>query len=120
MSPISEYAFSTKDEALGFQKEFGGEIHNFEETLKFTKNRLTKDNEILDEKRVPIAKKGKKIFESMCDTNNIKEFYSIGEAKQYLIDNKIASGSIKSVAGSLNKVCRNQRKSYKGLTFKDL
>ena len=89
MSPISEYAFSTKDEALGFQKEFGGEIHNFEETLKFTKNRLTKDNEILDEKRVPIAKKGKKIFESMCDTNNIKEFNSIGEAKQYLIDNNL-------------------------------
>ena len=89
MSPISKYAFSTKEEALGFQKKFGGEVHNFEETLKIAKDGLSKDFEILDEKRVPIAKKGKKIFESMCDTNNIKEFNSIGEAKQYLIDNNL-------------------------------
>ena len=87
MSPISEYAFSTKIEAEKFKKEFGGEIHTFEETLKLAKDNLDKDNEILDEKRVPIAIKGKKIFESMCDVNQIKEFNSIGEAKQYLIDN---------------------------------
>lgn len=87
MSPISEYAFSTKIEAEKFKKEFGGEIHTFEETLKFAKDNLDKDNEILDEKRVPIAIKGKKIFESMCNVNQIKEFNSIGEAKQYLIDN---------------------------------
>ena len=87
MSPISEYAFSTKIEAEKFKKDFGGEIHTFEETLKLSKDKLDKDNEILDEKRVPIAIKGKKIFESMCDVNQIKEFNSIGEAKQYLIDN---------------------------------
>ena len=87
MSPISEYAFSTKIEAEKFKKEFGGEIHTFEETLKLSKDKLDKDNEILDEKRVPIAIKGKKIFESMCNVNQIKEFNSIGEAKQYLIDN---------------------------------
>ena len=87
MSPISEYAFSTKIEAEKFKKEFGGEIHTFEETLKLAKDNLDKDNEILDEKRVPIAIKGKKIFESMCNVNQIKEFNSIGEAKQYLIDN---------------------------------
>jgi nitrous oxide reductase accessory protein NosL len=87
MSPISEYAFSTKIEAEKFKKEFGGEIHTFAETLKLSKDKLYKDNEILDEKRVPIAIKGKKIFHSMCDVNQIKEFNSIGEAKQYLIDN---------------------------------
>lgn len=87
MSPISEYAFSTKIEAEKFKKEFGGEIHTFEETLKLAKDNLDKDNEILDEKKVPIAIKGKKIFESMCNVNQIKEFNSIGEAKQYLIDN---------------------------------
>lgn len=87
MSSISEYAFLTKIEAEKFKKEFGGEIHTFEETLKLSKDKLDKDNEILDEKRVPLAIKGKKIFESMCDVNQIKEFNSIGEAKQYLIDN---------------------------------
>jgi nitrous oxide reductase accessory protein NosL len=88
MSAVSKYAFSTKDEAETFKKEFGGEIHNFEETLKIAKEGLEKDNKILDEKRVPVAKKGKKIFESMCDTNQMKEFNSIGEAKQFLIENK--------------------------------
>ena len=89
MSPVSEYAFLTKEEADKFQKKFGGKIHNFDETLKFSKDRISKDNEILDEKRVPIAKKGKKIFETMCDGKLDKEFNSIGETKQYLIDNNI-------------------------------
>lgn len=87
MSSVSEYAFSKKEEAQNFQKEFGGAIHNFNESLKLAKDRLNKDNEALDEKRIPMAKKGKKIFETMCETKLEKEFNSIGEAKQYIIDN---------------------------------
>ena len=87
MSSVSEYAFSKKDEAEKFQKEFGGTVYNFDESLKLTKERLNKDNQTLDEKRIPMAIKGKKIFETMCDTKFEKEFNSIGEAKQYLIDN---------------------------------
>jgi nitrous oxide reductase accessory protein NosL len=89
MSPISKYAFLSKDEAIKFQKEFGGTIHNFEETMNIALKDLPNDNKILDEKRVPMAKKGKKIFESMCDISKMKDFNSIGEAKQYLIDNKV-------------------------------
>jgi nitrous oxide reductase accessory protein NosL len=87
MSPVSEYAFLLKDEAEKFKKEFGGEIHNFNESLKQAISKLDNDNELLNEKRIPMAKKGKKIFETMCDTKLTKEFNSIGEAKQYLIDN---------------------------------
>ena len=87
MSMVSEYAFLNKEEALKFQKEFGGEIHNFDESLKLSKDRLEKDNVALNEKRVPMAIKGKKIFETMCESKFQKEFNSIGEAKQYLIDN---------------------------------
>jgi copper chaperone NosL len=87
MSSVSEYAFSKKDEAEKFQKEFGGTVYTFDESLKLTKERLNKDNQTLDEKRIPMAIKGKKIFETMCDTKFEKEFNSIGEAKQYLIDN---------------------------------
>ncbi len=87
MSSVSEYAFLTKEEALKFQKEFGGEIHNFDETLKLSKERLNKDNLTLDEKRIPMAIKGKKIFETMCEGKLEKDFNSIGEAKKYLIDN---------------------------------
>ncbi|MDY0052623.1 MAG: nitrous oxide reductase accessory protein NosL [Aliarcobacter sp.] len=89
MSPVSKYAFSTKDAATKFQKEFGGEIHTFNETLNIAKKGLQKENKALDEKRTPIAIKGKKAFETMCDTKQMKDFNSIGEAKQYLIDNKV-------------------------------
>ena len=87
MSSISEYAFLKKEEAEKFKQEFGGTINNFDESLKLAKERLENDNKVLDEKRIPMAKKGKKIFETMCDINQIKEFNSIGEAKQFLIDN---------------------------------
>ena len=87
MSSISEYAFFKKEEAEKFKNEFGGTIYNFDESLKLSKERLENDNKVLDEKRIPMAKKGKKIFETMCDINQIKEFNSIGEAKQFLIDN---------------------------------
>ena len=89
MSPLSIYAFSSKDEALKFKSEFTGELKNFDEALKIANENLTKDNEILDEKRSIMAKKGKKIFETMCDTTKEKEFNTIGEAKQYLIDNNV-------------------------------
>ena len=89
MSAVSKYAFSSKDEAIKFQKEFGGEIHTFTESLNIAKSALEKENNALDEKRAPMAIKGKKIFETMCNTNQIKDFNSIGEAKQYLIDNKV-------------------------------
>ena len=89
MTPISKYAFSTKEEAQKFQKEFGGEIHTFDESLNMAKKALNKENSAIDEKRVPMAIKGKKAFETMCDTKQTKDFNSIGEAKQYLIDNKV-------------------------------
>uniref|UniRef100_UPI004048B1A8 nitrous oxide reductase accessory protein NosL n=1 Tax=Aliarcobacter sp. TaxID=2321116 RepID=UPI004048B1A8 len=89
MSPISKYAFSSKEEAIKFQKEFGGEIHTFNESLEIAKKALNKEKKALDEKRTPMAIKGKKIFETLCNTNQIKDFNSIGEAKQYLIDNKV-------------------------------
>ena len=78
MSSISEYAFFKKEEAEKFKNEFGGTIYNFDESLKLSKERLENDNKVLDEKRIPMAKKGKKIFETMCDINQIKEFNSIG------------------------------------------
>lgn len=87
MSAISKYAFASKQEALDFQKNFGGEIHTFEETLEIAKSQFTKDDEVIDTKRVKVAIKGKKIYETMCQEIS-KEFNTIGEAKQYLIDNK--------------------------------
>ena len=62
MSPVSKYAFLNKNEAKTFQKEFGGEIHTFDEALEIAKNSMKKDNTSTNKKRAMMAKKGKKIY----------------------------------------------------------
>ena len=89
MSPVSKYAFGDKEDALDFQKKFGGEIHSFEETLKIAKASLSKDTIAVTKKRVSMARKGKKIYLSMCKQDKFPEFNSIGESKQYIIDNNL-------------------------------
>ena len=89
MSPVSKYAFEKKEDALSFQKNFGGEIHNFEESLKIAKDSLSKDTMAVSKKRMMMAKKCKKIYSSMCKQDKFPEFNSIGESKQYIIDNKL-------------------------------
>ena len=89
MSPVSKYAFEKKEDALAFQKNFGGDIHNFNETLKIAKDSLSKDTMAVTKKRMMIAKKGKKIYSSMCQHDELLEFNSVGEAKKHIIDNKL-------------------------------
>lgn len=89
MSPISKYAFKNKADALIFQKKFGGELHNFEETLKMAKTSFSKDTDSINKKRIVMAKKGKKIYTTMCKQDKFPEFNSIGESKKYIIDNKL-------------------------------
>ncbi len=89
MSIISKYAFLQKKEALEFISKNGGELKTFKESLNIATKDLLKDEIIIDKKREKIAKKGKKIFEVMCNNNKLPIFNSVGEAKQYLIDNNI-------------------------------
>lgn len=89
MSAISKYAFEKKEDALSFQENFGGEIHSFEETLKIAKDSLSKDTMATTKKRMMMAKKGKKIYSSMCKQDKFPEFNSVGESKQYIIDNNL-------------------------------
>ncbi|AXH09227.1 nitrous oxide reductase [Malaciobacter halophilus] len=90
MSMTSKYAFLTKKDALEFQKEYGGDIKTFDEALKIATNDLKNDNIRIDKKRAKMAKKGKKIYNAMCNKDiQTPDFNSIGEAKKYLIDNNI-------------------------------
>ena len=89
MSAISKYAFLEQKEALAFQKEFGGKIHTFEQTLEIAKRSMKSDNTKVDKKRVTMAKKGKKIYAAMCKQDKYPEFNSVGESKKYIIDNKL-------------------------------
>ena len=43
----------------------------------------------IDVKQTLVAKKGKKIFEEMCDKNQIKDFNSQDEAKDFLTKSSI-------------------------------
>ena len=94
MSPVSKYAFSTLNEAKEFQNKFGGEIKTFDEALKIAKDSVYDDMSKLENKKRKMAKKGKKIYTTMCKESQKTEFASVGETKQYLIDNKVC-GKIK-------------------------
>lgn len=94
MSPVSKYAFSTLDQALEFQSKFGGEVKTFDEALKIAKDSIYNDISKLENKQRNMAKKGKKIYTTVCNESPKVEFNSVGETKQYLIDNKIC-GKIK-------------------------
>ena len=87
MSSISKYAFLTKKEAKKFQSKFGGKIHNFKETIKIAQDNLSIDKNKLDKKRTQAAKKGKKIYTTLCKKDDTLEFNSVGEAKEYLLNN---------------------------------
>ena len=94
MSPVSKYAFSTLEDAQKFKNEFGGEIKTFDEALKIAKDSMFEDMSKLEDKQRTMATKGKKIYETMCKESPKNEFNSVGETKQYLIDNSIC-GKIK-------------------------
>ncbi len=89
MSPVSKYAFSTIDEAKEFNSKFGGEIKTFDEALEIAKDSLYDDMAKLENKKRKMALKGKKVYSTLCKESSKLEFNSVGEAKQYLIDNKI-------------------------------
>ena len=94
MSPVSKYAFSTIEQAKEFKAKFGGEIKTFDEALKIAKDSMFDDMAKLENKKRAMAVKGKKIYETMCKESSKIEFVSVGETKQYLIDNKVC-GKIK-------------------------
>lgn len=52
-------------------------------------NHMEETSKKVDIKETLIAKKGKKIFEEMCDKNQIKDFTSQHEAKEFLTANAI-------------------------------
>jgi len=93
MSMLSKYAFGTKEAADTFAKEFGGEVKNFQETLKIATDGLEKTNEMIQNKRMMAAKHGAKTYEKFCKETNEK-FASIADAKAYITENKLC-GDIK-------------------------
>lgn len=51
MSKVSKLAFKNKQDAINFQKQYGGKIKNFEETKAFTLEILQDDIEMIKKKK---------------------------------------------------------------------
>lgn len=93
MSVVSKYAFSEKEAAQKFAKEFGGEIMTFKEVYAVTKNRLKGDIEATKKRQAKAAKMGEKIYSKMCKQIE-KRFSNPNEAKTFLSSEKIC-GNLK-------------------------
>lgn len=57
MSSVSKLAFAKKELAIEFQKHYGGEIKNFEETKDFSLKILEADIEMIKKKKAMMRKK---------------------------------------------------------------
>ncbi len=93
MSNISKYAFGTKEAALKFQKENGGELMNFEQVVALVKKNQAKDMAATKKRQAKAIKKGAMMYAKMCKKTD-KKFTSIAEAKAYIKESQIC-GNIK-------------------------
>ena len=93
MSKISKYAFALKSDAQTFSKEFGGEIKDFNSTLKMVQDNIAKESEMIAQKQAMMVKKGEMMFTKMCKPIEEK-FTSIAQAKSYLKEHQTC-GEIK-------------------------
>lgn len=87
MSAISSYGFGTKDDALKFAKEFGGEVLTYAQISDKTKLTIADDLKLIEKRQSMAAKKGEALYSQKCAKIE-KKFKTSGEAKAYLLENK--------------------------------
>ncbi len=94
MSKVSKIAFLNKGDALKFQKEYGGEIANFDKAFKVAKSNFKKDLRMLMKKKKKMMyPKGKMIYNKLCKKDiNPKIFKTIGELKTYIVKSNSCPG----------------------------
>jgi len=93
MSSISKYAFGTKESALAFKKENGGEIMSFDKLVKLVEKNQAKDMAATKKRQEKAIKKGSMMYSKMCKKTD-KKFISTAEAKTYIKHSGIC-GNIK-------------------------
>jgi nitrous oxide reductase accessory protein NosL len=91
MSKVSKYAFAKESDAKAFAKEFGGKVMKFDEVLKLAKESFKKEKMMISKKQAMMAKKGREIYEKMCQKID-KKFASAAEAKAYIKANNLCKG----------------------------
>lgn len=93
MSVVSKYAFGTKQAALEFQKQNGGDIMRFDELVKLVEKSQAKDMAATKKRQAKAIKKGKMMYSKMCKKTD-KKFTSKAQAKSFIAQSKIC-GNIK-------------------------
>ncbi len=88
MSKTSKYAFSSKEAAKKFAKEYGGKVLSFDEALKIAQSEFNKEQKMITKKQAKMAKMGEMLYKKSCK-NIEKKFDSIAQAKAYVSKNKI-------------------------------
>jgi len=93
MTTTSKIAFSTKESALAFQKEFGGELGDFDAAFKSANDSLESDIAMTEEKKKKgVYPKGKKLYELKCKEVDAMGFENINVMKAHMVKNKLCEG----------------------------
>jgi nitrous oxide reductase accessory protein NosL len=93
MSPVSKYAFATKEAAVAFAKNNGGKVGTFEDALNAAKKDFSPQMmQKMKNKKMMMAKKGEMIFKQKCKKTDLPKFNSVAEAKGYITHNGICEG----------------------------
>lgn len=86
MTMNSKYAFASKAQAEAFAGKNGGTLMTFAEAVQLAADDIANDNVMIEKKRKMAAKKGKMMFEKMCDKEaRLPSFGSIAAAKTHLL-----------------------------------
>ncbi len=73
MTMQSKYAFATQGEAKAFAEKNGGNINTYNQAYNAAKSEFSKDSAMVAKKQAMMAKKGKKIYDAMCDKSKITQ-----------------------------------------------
>ena len=88
MSMVSKYAFGTKEAALSFINENGGEIKTFAEVEKIVADAIKEEKAMIEKRQAKMKMMGKKFYDENC-TKTDKRFETTANAKSYLNSSKI-------------------------------
>lgn len=88
MTMVSKYAFGTKDAALAFVKENGGEVKTFAEVEKIVADGIKKEKAMIEKRQAKMRMMGEKYYNENCEKTD-KKFETTAQAKAYLTSSKI-------------------------------
>ena len=92
MSKVSKIAFKYKQDALSFQKKFGGEIVDFQTALEEAAKTYEEDiKKINENKKNILYPMGEKLYNQRCEKIDPKNYLEINELKAEILRKQLCS-----------------------------